>query len=54
MPIMVGGMGEKRTLRTLAKYGDIWNLDGFAVGRPEIAEIGGMSLDLNEHKVNVI
>ena len=33
IPIMVGGMGEKRTLKTLAKYGDIWNLDGFAVGK---------------------
>ena len=54
IPIMVGGMGEKRTLRTSAKYGDIWNLDGFAVGRPEIAEKGGMSLDLYEHKVNVV
>ncbi len=25
-PIMVGGMGEKRTLRTLAMYGDIMNV----------------------------
>jgi F420-dependent oxidoreductase-like protein len=27
VPIMVGGGGEKRTLRTLAKYGDIMNLN---------------------------
>ena len=27
IPIMVGGNGEKRTLRTLAMYGDIMNLD---------------------------
>ncbi len=30
IPIMVGGMGERRTLRTLAMYGDAFNLDGFA------------------------
>jgi F420-dependent oxidoreductase-like protein len=28
IPIMVGGGGERRTLRTLAKYGDIMNLGG--------------------------
>ena len=28
IPIMVGGKGEKRTLRTCAKYGDICNLVG--------------------------
>ncbi len=28
LPIMVGGGGEKRTLRTLAKYGDIMNVMG--------------------------
>ena len=28
IPIMVGGAGEKRTLRTLAKYGDIMNVGG--------------------------
>lgn len=54
IPIMVGGMGEKRTLKTLAKYGDIWNLDGFAVGKPENAELGGMSVELFRHKVDVI
>ena len=32
---MVGGLGERRTLRTLAKYGDLWNLDGFAMGRED-------------------
>lgn len=30
IPIMVGGSGPKRTLRTLARYGDIMNLDGWA------------------------
>ena len=54
IPIMVRGMGEKRTLRTLAKYGDIWNLDGFAVGKPENAKLGGMSVELFLHKVDVI
>ncbi len=28
IPIMVGGGGEKRTLRTCARYGDIMNVDG--------------------------
>ncbi len=28
IPIMVGGGGEQRTLRTLAKYGDIMNVGG--------------------------
>jgi len=28
VPIMVGGGGEKRTLRTLAKFGDIMNVGG--------------------------
>ena len=51
---MIGGMGEKRTLRTLAKYGDIWNLDGFAVGKEENERYGGMSLELYKHKVEVI
>ena len=32
IPIMVGGTGPKRTLRTLAKYGDVMNLDGWAGG----------------------
>lgn len=54
IPIMVGGMGERRTLRTLAKYGDIWNLDGFAVGREENVVLGGMSLELFTRKVEVI
>ena len=27
IPIMIGGNGEKRTLRTLARFGDVMNLD---------------------------
>ena len=54
IPIMVGGMGEKRTLRTLAKYGDIWNLDGFSVGSENARSHGGMSLELYKHKVAII
>ncbi len=27
-PIMIGGSGEKRTLRTLARYGDVMNVSG--------------------------
>jgi alkanesulfonate monooxygenase SsuD/methylene tetrahydromethanopterin reductase-like flavin-dependent oxidoreductase (luciferase family) len=25
LPLMIGGSGEKKTLRTIAKYGDMWN-----------------------------
>ncbi len=46
IPILVGGTGEKRTLRTLAKYGDVFNLDGWAGG--------GMSLDYFHHKSGVL
>lgn len=45
-PIMVGGTGEKRTLRTLAMYGDIMNMDGWA-GQ-------GMSMEIYQHKVSVL
>ena len=46
IPILVGGTGEKRTLRTLAKYGDVMNLDGWS-GVP-------MSAATLHHKVNVL
>jgi F420-dependent oxidoreductase-like protein len=36
IPIMVGGNGEKRTLRTLARFGDICNIDFNNPGSPEI------------------
>jgi alkanesulfonate monooxygenase SsuD/methylene tetrahydromethanopterin reductase-like flavin-dependent oxidoreductase (luciferase family) len=36
VPVMIGGTGRKKTLRTLAKYGDQWN----AFGTPEeLAEL---------------
>jgi alkanesulfonate monooxygenase SsuD/methylene tetrahydromethanopterin reductase-like flavin-dependent oxidoreductase (luciferase family) len=49
IPIMVGGTGEKRTLKTLAKYGDVFNLDGFAA-----KGYGGMSLELYKRKIDVL
>jgi alkanesulfonate monooxygenase SsuD/methylene tetrahydromethanopterin reductase-like flavin-dependent oxidoreductase (luciferase family) len=36
VPIMVGGNGEKRTLRTLARFGDICNFDFNYPGSPEV------------------
>ena len=45
-PIMVGGTGERRTLRTLAMYGDIMNMDGWA-GQ-------GMSMEIFQHKVSAL
>ena len=49
IPILVGGTGERRTLRTLAMYGDVFNLDGFAARM-----YGGMSLNLCKHKLSVL
>ena len=46
IPIMVGGTGEKRTLRTLARYGDVMNLDGWSGGGMELAHF--------KHKVAVL
>lgn len=46
IPIMVGGTGERRTLRTLAMHGDIMNMDGWA-GQ-------GMSMEIYKHKVSVL
>ncbi len=46
IPIMVGGTGEQRTLRTLAMPGDIMNLDGW-VG-------GGMAFEHYQHKAGVL
>ena len=46
IPIMVGGTGEQRTLRTLAMHGDIMNLDGWAGG--------GMAFEHYQHKVGVL
>ena len=46
IPIMVGGTGPKRTLRTLAKYGDVMNLDGWAGG--------GMALEYYRYKAGIL
>lgn len=40
LPIMIGGTGEKKTLRTVAKYADMWNAAG--------------SADFLRHKVDVL
>ncbi|MCY3884148.1 MAG: LLM class flavin-dependent oxidoreductase [Gammaproteobacteria bacterium] len=46
IPILVGGTGEKRTLRTLAKYGDVMNLDGWAGGP--------MTAEYLRHKIGIL
>ncbi len=46
VPILVGGTGEKRTLRTLAMFGDVFNLDGWAGGP--------MTADYFRHKTDVL
>ncbi len=46
VPILIGGSGEKRTLRTLARFGDMLNLD---------AQSGfGITMEYYQHKVSVL
>ncbi len=40
LPIMIGGSGEKKTLRTVARYADIWNAMG--------------PVDVMRHKIEVL
>lgn len=49
IPIMVGGTGPKRTLRTLARYGDIMNLDGWAGGGMSLEHYQSKSALLEKH-----
>lgn len=47
LPIMIGGTGRKKTLRTLARYGDMWN----AAGTPE--ELAELNEVLRAHCTDV-
>lgn len=53
-PIMVGGGGEKRTLRTLALYGDVMNVSGSpAVVKHKIAVLGAHCADLGRDPATI-
>lgn len=43
LPIMIGGSGPKKTLRTLARYGDQWNTSG------RLDELAASDAILREH-----
>ena len=43
LPIMIGGSGKKKTLRTLARYGDQWNVMG------ELSKLVERDAILREH-----
>lgn len=47
LPIMIGGSGEKKTLRTVAKYADMWNTMG------EVELVARKIAVLEEHCVAV-
>jgi F420-dependent oxidoreductase-like protein len=53
-PIMIGGGGEKRTLRTLAKYGDVMNVSGTpSIVRQKIAVLEQHCRDVGRDPVEI-
>jgi F420-dependent oxidoreductase-like protein len=47
LPIMIGGSGPKKTLRTVARYGDAWNTSG------ELADVAERCRILDAHCADV-
>jgi F420-dependent oxidoreductase-like protein len=47
-PILIGGRGEKKTLRLVAKYGDAWNM-GTSFNADGVADFRRLSAVLREH-----
>jgi len=47
-PILIGGRGEKKTLRLVAKYGDAWNM-GTSFNADGVADFRRLSGVLREH-----
>lgn len=48
-PILIGGRGEKKTLRFIAKYADAWNMGGGIPNEDNFSEFVRLSAVLKDH-----